>query len=186
MNMKKIICIGDSNTYGYDPRSYLADRYAKNVRWTGRLEAAGFEVINLGMNGICIPKDGRSMVPLLRQYEPYDICIVMLGSNDLLEGADAGECAERMRHFLEGLPRKVLLISPVPFVQGQWISDPSQIKASEELGYEYRRIAESMHIPFADAGNWNVKLSYDGVHYLPEGHEAFAEGLAETIRNMKI
>lgn len=186
MSMTKIICIGDSNTYGYDPRSYLADRYAKNVRWTGRLEEAGFEVINLGMNGICIPKDGRSMVPLLEQYEPYDLCVVMLGSNDLLEGADAKEAGRRMKHFLEGLPRKVLLISPVPFVQGQWISDPAQIKASEELGYEYRRIAESMHIPFADAGNWNVKLSYDGVHYLPEGHEAFAEGLAETIRNMKI
>jgi hypothetical protein len=43
-----------------------------------------------------------------------------------------------------------------------------------------------MQIPFADAGNWNVTLSYDGVHYLPEGHEAFAKGLAETIRNMKI
>ena len=97
--MKKIICIGDSNTYGYDPRSYLADRYAKNVRWTGRLEEAGFEVINLGMNGICIPKDGRSMVPLLEQYEPYDLCVVMLGSNDVLEGADARECAERMRYF---------------------------------------------------------------------------------------
>ena len=123
------------------------------------------------------------MVPLLQQYELYDLCVVMLGSNDLLEGADAGECANRMKHFLEGLPEKILLVAPVPFVQGQWISDPAQIKASEELGYEYRRVAETMHIPFADAGNWNVKLSYDGVHYLPEGHEAFAKGLAETLRH---
>ena len=28
----KILCIGDSNTYGYDPRSYLGDRYPAEVR----------------------------------------------------------------------------------------------------------------------------------------------------------
>ena len=88
--------------------------------------------------------------------------------------------------ILEWVAMPSSVVVPATFVQGQWISDPSEIRASEELGYEYRRVAETMHIPFADAGNWNVKLSYDGVHYLPEGHEAFAEGLAETIRNMKI
>ena len=28
----KIICFGDSNTWGYDPRSYLGERYPKDVR----------------------------------------------------------------------------------------------------------------------------------------------------------
>ena len=29
---QKILCYGDSNTYGYDPRAYLGGRYPKAVR----------------------------------------------------------------------------------------------------------------------------------------------------------
>ncbi len=50
------MCFRDSNTYGYDPRSYLGGRYPKSVRWTGRLEADDWEVFNLGENGHPIPR----------------------------------------------------------------------------------------------------------------------------------
>ena len=187
MTMKKIVCIGDSNTYGYDPRSYLADRYAKNVRWTGLLKEAGFEVINLGMNGVCIPKEGRTMLPLLAQYEPYDLCVIMLGSNDLLTGADAKETGQRMKAFLKDLADqndRLLLVSPVPFRQGEWVSSEAQIRESKRLAEEYRKIAGELGIRFADAADWNVTLSYDGVHYLPEGHAAFAKGITIAINEM--
>ena len=39
----KILCFGDSNTYGYDPRSCLGGRYPDSVRWTALLEAAGWD-----------------------------------------------------------------------------------------------------------------------------------------------
>ena len=29
----KVICFGDSNTYGYDPRSYFGGRYDADIRW---------------------------------------------------------------------------------------------------------------------------------------------------------
>ena len=29
----RIVCYGDSNTYGYNPRSYLGGRYPEAVRW---------------------------------------------------------------------------------------------------------------------------------------------------------
>ena len=28
----KVICFGDSNTYGYDPRSYFGGRYPRDSR----------------------------------------------------------------------------------------------------------------------------------------------------------
>ena len=28
-----IICFGDSNTYGYDPRGYFGGRYGADCRW---------------------------------------------------------------------------------------------------------------------------------------------------------
>ena len=30
--MKRILCIGDSNTFAHDPRSYGGDRYPREVR----------------------------------------------------------------------------------------------------------------------------------------------------------
>ena len=38
---RRILCFGDSNTYGYDPRSYLGGRYPASVRWTALLKTAG-------------------------------------------------------------------------------------------------------------------------------------------------
>lgn len=36
-------------------------------------------------------------------------------------------------------------------------------------------------VAFADAGEWGVALTFDGVHFSPEGHAAFAEGLGRTL-----
>ena len=47
---KRIICIGDSNTYGYDPAAFGGARYPEGVRWTSRLGSA-WDIRNLGENG---------------------------------------------------------------------------------------------------------------------------------------
>ena len=41
----KILCFGDSNTYGYDPRSFLDDRYPADVRWNPDLSALDFSLV---------------------------------------------------------------------------------------------------------------------------------------------
>ena len=42
-------------------------------------------------------------------------------------------------------------------------------------------LAERLGIRFADAGNWNIPLAYDGVHFTEQGHRAFAAGLLEEL-----
>ena len=52
----KVICYGDSNTYGYDPRSYLGDRYTPKNRWVDIVaDKTGWQVENRGLNGRRIP-----------------------------------------------------------------------------------------------------------------------------------
>ena len=52
----KVICFGDSNTYGYDPRSYLGGRYDADSRWVDILAAqTGWTISNIGQNGREIP-----------------------------------------------------------------------------------------------------------------------------------
>lgn len=108
----KIICFGDSNTWGYDPRSYLGERYPKDVRWTGLLSALpGLEVVNCGVNGRTIPNTPARVSAAcaeLGRYLPADVLLVMLGGNDLLCSPDfrAENVAERMERFLrDALPR---------------------------------------------------------------------------------
>jgi hypothetical protein len=89
---KRILCIGDSNTWGYIPGS--GERYEKNVRWTGKLAQTlgeNYEVIEEGMNGRTTAftdkiEPGTAaldyLYPCLISQFPLDYIIVMLGTND--------------------------------------------------------------------------------------------------------
>ena len=44
----KVICFGDSNTYGYDPRGYFGGRYDADSRWVDILAVeTGWTVYNM-------------------------------------------------------------------------------------------------------------------------------------------
>lgn len=177
----KILCIGDSNTYGYDPRSYIGSRYPEDVRWTGRLSK--WDVINCGLNGMTIPRNHARQNGLIRLNDP-DLVIVMLGTNDLFSSLSAGEIAERMEGFLESIcaaGKPVLLISPPHLQYGEWVMDDDLAEESQYLGEEYRKLAERMNCLFADAGEWDIEMTYDGVHFSPEGHAVFAQRLEQIL-----
>jgi lysophospholipase L1-like esterase len=100
--MKTILCYGDSNTWGYNPRG---GRYDHRTRWpqvmasllnagsvSGALNDAAYWVVEEGLNGrtSCLedPIEGdrnglRQLIPILRSHRPLDLVILMLGTNDL-------------------------------------------------------------------------------------------------------
>ena len=143
----KVICYGDSNTWGYDPRSWLGDRYDAGSRWVDILAGkTGWEVCNRGLNGRSIPREAVTFPA------DTDLLVVMLGTNDLLEGASPETAARRMEQFLAGVNltrERLLLIAPPPLEPGAWVQEES--------------------------------LPYDGVHFTPEGHRAFAAGLYKEV-----
>lgn len=133
---RRLLCYGDSNTFGYDPRSYLGGRYPESIRWTALLNAEGWDVINRGENGRSIPRLDME-IKLAAQM----ICstnagaaVIMLGSNDLLQcrGTGAEICGERMERFLrvllaEAQNLKILLVAPPPMKLGAWVNDPKML-----------------------------------------------------------
>lgn len=176
----KVICFGDSNTYGYDPRSYFGGRYDADSRWVDILAAeTGWEVRNMGQNGREIP----SAAPGLPA--DTDLLIVMLGTNDLLQGRTPEQAAERLERFLSGISLKrdkILLIAPPPVALGEWVPSPQLIDDSHAFTQLCQALAERMGIRFADAGKWDISLTYDGVHFTEQGHKAFAAGLLEELK----
>ncbi|MBR4163692.1 MAG: hypothetical protein IKR11_09235 [Solobacterium sp.] len=179
--MKQILCIGDSNTYGYDPRSYFGSRYPKEIRWTGLLEKEGCKVINEGQNGLCVPAS-------FQETATSDLIIVMLGTNDLLQGKTAEKTAVKMKHYLQTLKEKtrsaILLICPPHMKYGEWVQTDVLIKESALLAEEYKKIADELQIFFFDSEKWNIELVFDGVHFSEKGHAAFAKGLCSFLSSL--
>ena len=182
--MVRILCFGDSNTYGYDPRGFFGDRYGAEDRWVDLLaKQTGHEWINAGTNGRDIPCNPYAL-RLLTEHAPVDIFLVMLGTNDLLQGATAKEAATRMEAFLNPLLprcRQILLVAPPPMKRGAWVPTDELVAESVQLAEEYKLLAEKLDIPFVDTCRWNIELAFDGVHFAEEGHHSFVNHLMEVI-----
>ena len=181
----RILCFGDSNTYGYDPRGFFGDRYDAGDRWVDLLaEQTGHDYINAGANGREITRNPYAL-RLLTEHTPVDIFLVMLGTNDLLQGATAEEAATRMEAFLTSmLPhcKQILLICPPPMKRGAWVPTDELVAESIHLAEEYKFLAEKLNILFVDTRNWDIELTFDGVHFTEAGHHAFAENLRKELR----
>lgn len=180
MYWMNIICFGDSNTYGYDPRGYFGGRYDGDSRWVDILASeTGWTVSNMGENGREIP----SAAPVLP--EDTDLLIIMLGTNDLLQGRSPEQAAEKLNRFLSGISldrNKILLIAPPPVQLGAWVPNQQLIDDSRTFAQLCQTLAEHLGIRFADAGKWDIPLAYDGVHFTEQGHRAFAAGLLEVVK----
>ena len=184
----KILCFGDSNTYGHDPCSFFGSQYPPQYRWVDLLaKNLNCQVINAGENGQEIPRREGELLQfnrMLADYKPVDLLTIMLGSNDLLQGNSVEVIAKRMASFLEHIDldrSRILLIGPPPMQFGEWVSNQELINASKELNYEYKSLSERLGIRFADAGEWDITLTYDGVHFAEEGHIAFSEKLSKSL-----
>ena len=91
--MKRILCFGDSNTYGYKPDR--SGQFNENIRWTGLLSKSlgdDFTIIEDGVCGRTLALDDpmfsgrnglKSIENSIRSNSPIDLLIIMLGTNDL-------------------------------------------------------------------------------------------------------
>lgn len=192
----KLLCFGDSNTYGCDPRSYLGGRYPVSVRWTGLLaRATGWEIHEAGQNGREIPSRPGELQETEALLTEADGMTVMLGSNDLLQhpAFTAQDAAARMERFLLEVlscsaltARQILLIAPPPMIPGTWVTEPRLLEESAALADCYQALTGQMGVCYADAGQWGVSLLFDGVHFTEAGHRAFAAGVQSALLNSGI
>ena len=196
--MKKIVLYGDSNTYGYDPCGILDRRYPKEDRWPDLLAGnPEWDIRAYGLNGRTLPRNNAEFAYLdqiLMNTAPFDLLVIMLGSNDLLYMMEPdiryiAECADRMLSYLlgrfciQGDGSKILLLAPPPFQ----IKDPysaKHVKISQDFAATYHQLSEARHTHFADVGQWNISIAYDGVHFTEAGHHTFAKQMDAVLTDI--
>ncbi|WP_035766888.1 GDSL-type esterase/lipase family protein [Butyrivibrio sp. NC2002] len=201
--MKKVLFYGDSNTYGFDPRGMMGGRLPANERWTEILQNyvyGEWKVYADGMNGRVIPDNPYSLLSLdksVLEYSPLDLFAVMLGTNDLLNMSepDADVVASKLRDFIERQLNRTefvdnktgfLLIAP-PLILSHMEENLEEVEAQRKrLSSELDIIAQEFGIFFVDAGEWDLDLSFDGIHLSAEGHASFAEHMKNVLEGIDL
>ena len=158
-----VICFGDSNTYGYDPRGYFGGRYDADCRWVDILATeTGWTISNIGQNGREIP----SAAPVF----PAD--------TDLHLRLDANRAWTPLKS-----QQFAKYVNPDYRDRIAFLEESCKTRDdSRTFARLCRVLAERMGIRFADAGKWDIPLAYDGVHFTEQGHRVFAAGLLEELR----
>ena len=207
---RRILCFGDSNTYGYDPRG---GRFDEDSRWTMRLAkqlGADYLVVEEGFNGrTCVYDDpieggyksgAAYLPPCLMSHNPLDLIVIMLGINDTKRrfGLTPMTIGEGMMQLVRltrlyavdasGNPPKILIVSPPPIGDTLMKSRHAEcfgeqaIAVSRGLAAEYARVARLLRCEFFDAGSCAEVWTGDAVHLTREGHAALADALEVKIR----
>ena len=209
---KRILCFGDSNTYGSRPSG---GRYDDDTRWTMRLASMLGEnctVIEEGFGGRTTvfddPVEGGYksgadyLPPCLMSHNPLDLVILMLGENDAkmrfnMTARTIAEGNMRLIRLIRlygmdehGVPPKILLVAPPPIES--WVMTtpyaqvfgPNASEVTRGFAAEYARYARLMRCEFLDAGKYAANSREDAIHMTAESHARLADALCEKVKTM--
>ncbi len=201
--MRRIVCFGDSNTYGCSPID--GSRYGEDIRWTGVLNSLlgeKFEVVNEGKNARTIAFDDpytegcngmNDIVDCLDHNDPIDLFIIMLGTNDLkvyfeatpqMIAANLLKMCEVVR---EKTDAKLLLVSPmllgdqIEFSPLRLEFGREQVDYSFELAPEIEKVAEKVGADFIDLAVVAMSSDVDCLHLMPEEHAKVAQAMRDKV-----
>lgn len=205
--MIRILCYGDSNTWGYIPGT--GKRFDENTRWTKRLQnllGDEYEITEEGLRGRNVGHDfdfyprgnlnGSLTFPQsVLTHDPIDLVTIMLGSNDLDErfNCDAKSCAKIIEEKYINYLRKDLvnslykvpkIIIIAPNIMGEAaakLKDIGVIEKSKRFNTEYEKMAKKNGCIFVS--NENLTSGIDGIHLNAESHKYLAEKLTSIIKN---
>jgi len=207
---RRILCFGDSNTWGYNGAD--GSRFDENTRWTAVLQKSlglQYTIIEEGLNGrtVCIDdsfEDGKNglryLLPCMESHMPFELLIVMLGTNDMksyfdITASDIADGMERLirtalkffqnkQHLAE---TKIMILSPVCIgkkITGSSMSDifdQTAAAKSEQLSELYRTLAHRYDCHFLDAAQYAQAGLADSVHIDADGHASLAIALKNYI-----
>jgi lysophospholipase L1-like esterase/GNAT superfamily N-acetyltransferase len=200
MSEVKILCYGDSNTWGFSPVD--GSRFPEEICWPGVLRRCLGEqhtVVEEGLNGRTLCSCGMEGDPLngsehvlsvLRAHGCFDLVIFYLGINDLFidpqisveaMAGELGRAIDKMRDVAASV--KILLLSPLPVnVAAEYRACyHEQIEKSLDLVSAYRSVADRKGCHFLDASRVISASRRDGVHLEAEEHRELGRHLCTLV-----
>ena len=205
MKKIRILCYGDSNTWGaivpgrIHRFDRLDDRYTKLLE---RLLGRGFEVIEEGFiartvdtDDIRLPKGNRNgtltFVPIVCSHDPLDYIVIMLGTNDMKDRFDktANDLVKPLKEkyvdyvrydlaeTLTNHPKFVIIAPPlIEFDEERYAGAKAKSRDFNKVNEKFAKDNDCLFV-----NNDGVTLGSDGVHMNVNGHKVLAEKLYKVI-----
>ena len=201
--MKKVLCFGDSNTFGFNPKN--GSRFDKSSRWTGILQVLcknEFNIIEAGCNNRTAFSDnpagkmftGYKILPDFFKQD-LDFVILAIGINDLqfqynvtLDSISTGmsSLVEMVKKSLRN--SKIVLVSPTELTENvlkspifSTLFDETSIEKSKHLSKIYFEISKKYDCAFIDLNSIAIPSYIDGLHFEPSEHEKIAKIIFEHL-----
>lgn len=209
---RRIVCFGDSNTWGYDAAT--AGRFPENVRWTSRLAqqlGKEFQVVEEGLPGRTSVMDDplfeglnayTYIHPCLMSHDPIELVIIMLGTNDTKErfNLTSFNIAQGITRLSlkakqtpvnnNGKPLKILVIAPPPIGKGYYETEIARSMGkdcdvkSKELSSYLDDLLSNHGIDFLDLKGLVEMNKIDYMHLDEVGHKQLSEIIFHKIQSI--
>lgn len=211
---KRIVCFGDSNTWGYDSRTL--ERFNEKIRWPKLLQnllGDKFEIIEEGLRGRTSASDdpiteglnGLEYIhPCLMSHAPVDLVIIMLGTNDTkqrfnLTSHNIAQAIARLAQKAENIQAghanaltKVLVVIPPPIKEGYLNSTLGPTMGvdcdlkSKDLAKHLKGFLKLQKTEYIDTQNYIEMNNIDFMHLDKDNHKKLAELIFEKLSEINI
>ncbi|HEY1721770.1 MAG TPA: SGNH/GDSL hydrolase family protein [Magnetospirillaceae bacterium] len=210
--MKRILCYGDSNTWGTAPMTSMDDvrRWGPDERWTGVMHKAlgtDWTLVEEGLPARTtvhddpidgIHKNGKTYLqPCLESHWPLDVIVVMLGTNDLKPRFSVAphEIALGVGSLLATIkmitppwtkPPKLLAICPPHATASGWLAETfaGADERTKKMAPLYKIQSERWGAAFFDAATVAKTSPVDGVHFDVANHKALGLAVAAEVKKL--
>ena len=200
--MRNIVCYGDSNTFGFNPKD--GSRFNEKTRWTSVLQnnfKTEYKVINEGMcnrTGFVDNPEGilfssqKHFSDTLSKIDDVYVLILAIGTNDLMFKYNITfDTVEKGLNNLINLAKEktnnLIIVPPTIMTEnilsGHFSSmfDKTSITKSKEAGKIFKQAADTNNCKYFDINEFVKPSNFDGLHYDEKSHKVIADKLTELI-----
>lgn len=213
MGVIRVLCYGDSNTWGYISGSNHL-RYDNDKRWTKLLSSllgTNFEVIEEGLNSRTLisndprpGKEGKSgyeyLIPCLDTHDPIDLVVLMLGTNELKNSynktaEEIGKIIEeyfvktilnRKSQFKDSYPKLLIVTPPLVNEYTEYCKEKDKYLGATQKSKDLNTIYKNIAKKYSCyfLSNDELITGPDGVHLTEESHKKLAKLLNDKIKEI--
>ena len=205
--MLKILCYGDSNTWGYVPningysKNAIMQQYSEKDCWWFGLKQNN-ELFVDGLCGRCIAHENKwlkgrnaqtTIVEDLKKYSNLDLIIVQLGTNDCKnEYNDSAQIItnnlEKLLNIIKNLINtKLIIISPVTILENNEITKKFYVGANNkslELNELFKNLALKNDYGFVSG--IDLEVGEDGEHLTKLGHKQLKDKILKICNQYNL
>lgn len=209
----RVLCYGDSNTWGYISGSNH-ERYGNKERWTrvlAELLGNDFEVIEEGLNSRTLTsndtrvgKEGKNgyeyLIPCLDTHDPIDLVVLMLGTNELktaynktaeeigniLEEYFVKTILNRKSQFRNSYPKLLIVTPPIVNEEVEYCKAGNKYVGATQKSMDLNNIYKNIAKKYNCyfLSNDDLMTGPDGVHLTKESHEKLARKIEIEIKKI--